>query len=200
MRLGTGWPALLLWAIAVPAHGQAIPVGLEPAATKWKVEQLEDAVSQLQHGRSFDEGRALYQSTRCVACHRMNGEGNEYGPDLTKLDPKLPRLELLRQILEPSAAIHRDYQSYTLMLKSGESVTGLIVAERLDSLKIVENPLVSAEPRVIKSSEIENRSKASASLMPDGLLDRLTRGQILDLLAFVVAGGNDRAPIYQPAQ
>ena len=33
-------------------------------------------------------GDPFFQVATCVSCHRMNEAGNEFGPDLTKLDPK----------------------------------------------------------------------------------------------------------------
>jgi hypothetical protein len=42
--------------------------------------------------------------------------------------------------------------------------------------------------RTVKLPEVESRLKTAQSIMPKGLLDRLTREEILDLLAYVAAG------------
>ena len=117
----------------------------------------------------------------CVSCHRLNGAGNEFGPDLTKLDPKQTPADLLRNILEPSAKINEKYTSYLFETENGKVVTGLIVEETPDVVKVVENPLASTEPKVLKKSEIAGRKKSPTSIMPKGLLDKLTREEILDL-------------------
>jgi hypothetical protein len=50
---------------------------------------------------------------------------------------------------------------------------------------------------VLKTAEIAERTKSPTSIMPKGLLDKLTREEILDLVAYVVAGGNAQHPAFQ---
>ena len=54
----------------------------------------------------------MFQVATCVACHKLDGAGSEFGPDLTKLDPKLTPADILKHILEPSAKINEKYQTY----------------------------------------------------------------------------------------
>src|SRR5207248_8920325 len=54
---------------------------------EWKYEELAGAVKSLE-GRSFANGRQMFQVATCVSCHKFGGVGQEFGPDLTKLDPK----------------------------------------------------------------------------------------------------------------
>ena len=80
---------------------------------EWKFDELASAVEPLKHGRSFSNGKQMFQVASCVACHKFNGVGNEFGPDLTKLDPKQDKpVEILHDILEPSFRINEKYQSY----------------------------------------------------------------------------------------
>jgi putative heme-binding domain-containing protein len=165
--------------------------------TEWKFEDLASSVEQGLQGRSFSNGRQLFQVASCVGCHKLGGVGKEFGPDLTKLDPKLKPVDTLRDILEPSFRINEKYQSFLFELESGKTVTGLILEETKDVVKVIENPLATAEPRVLKKSDIADRKKSPTSLMPKGLLDKLTREEILDLLAYVVAGGDAKHKVFQ---
>jgi hypothetical protein len=61
---------------------------------------------------------------------------------------------------------------------------------------VIENPLAKAVPIEVKKGEIVNQKKSPISLMPKGLLDKLTREEILDLVAYVVAKGDKNSPIY----
>ena len=54
-------------------------------------------------------------------------------------------------------------------------------------MKVIENPLLKAEPLVLKTSEIVAREKSPTSMMPKGLLDKLTHDEILDLIAYVAS-------------
>ena len=40
------------------------------------------------------------------------------------------------------------------------------------------------------------RKKSPSSIMPKGLLDKLTRDEVLDLLAYVLARGDASAPVF----
>lgn len=164
--------------------------------TAWKLSDLAGAVEQLDEGRSFATGKQMFQLASCVSCHRFAEEGKEFGPDLAKLDPKPTPVELLQQILEPSAKINEKYETYILQLASGQVVTGLIVGETENSVQLVENPLAKPEPITVEKSEIDERIKSPVSTMPEGLLDRLTRDEILDLVAYVVSGGDEHHAIF----
>jgi putative heme-binding domain-containing protein len=165
---------------------------------EWKFEELASSVEHLDNGRSFSNGKQIFQVASCVACHKMNGIGTDIGPDLTKIDPKQEKpIEILRDLLDPSFRINEKYQTFTFELNSGKVVTGLVVAETLEVVKVLENPLAKAEPVTIKKSQIAERKKAPVSIMPKGLLDKLTREEILDLIAYIAAKGDQRSPLFQ---
>jgi putative heme-binding domain-containing protein len=138
----------------------------------------------------------MFQVANCVACHKVNGAGTELGPDLTKLDPKLTHVDILRDILEPSFKINEKYQTFVFETTKGKEITGLILQETKDFVKVIENPLAKAEPVILKTSEIAQRKKSPVSIMPKGLLDKLTKDEILDLLAFVIARGDQKHPLF----
>ena len=69
--------------------------------TEWKVADLEQAVKEMDHGRSFTNGKQLFTVANCVACHKLNGVGTVVGPDLSQLDPKKGQFEVrFRDIVE----------------------------------------------------------------------------------------------------
>ncbi len=136
---------------------------------EWKFEELASSVEHLGNGRSFGNGKQIFQAASCVSCHKMNGVGIDIGPDLTKLDPKQQHpTEILRDILDPSFRINEKYQTFTFELNSGKTVTGLVVAETPEVVKVLENPLAKAEPVVIKTSQIAERKKRRSRSCPRG--------------------------------
>jgi putative heme-binding domain-containing protein len=159
--------------------------------TEWTYADLAAPIDELTRsgGRSFGRGKQIFTVANCVACHRLQGVGNTFGPDLTKLDPKWKPADILNEILTPSARINEKYQTNVFELGSGKVVTGLVLEETPETLKIIENPLASASPTVIRRGDIVDRQRSKTSMMPKGLLDKLTRDEILDLVAYVVAGG-----------
>ena len=165
---------------------------------EWKLDDLASAVEQMDGGRSFANGKQIFTVANCIACHKFGGAGTEFGPDLTKIDPKQQApIEILKDILDPSFRINEKYQSFVFALESGKTVTGLVVEEKGDTVKVIENPLAKAEPTVLKKSEIAAREKSPTSLMPKGLLDKLTREEILDLIAYVASKGDAKHQWFQ---
>src|SRR5260370_6481394 len=132
----------------------------------------------------------MFEVANCVACHKLNGVGQEFGPDLTKLDPKLQKpSEILRDILEPSFRINEKYQTFVFELNSGKKITGIILEETPEMVKVIENPLAKAEPLILKASDIDERKKSPVSMMPKGLMDKMTQEEILDLIPYIAARG-----------
>jgi putative heme-binding domain-containing protein len=165
---------------------------------EWKYEDLASSVEPMAGGRSFSNGRQIFQAANCVACHKLNGAGFEFGPDLTKIDPKQNKpSEILRDLLDPSFRINDKYYTYLLETQAGQVITGVILEETPETLKVVENPLVKAQPLILKKADLLERKKSMTSLMPKGLLDKLTREEILDLIAYVASGGDPKHALFQ---
>jgi putative heme-binding domain-containing protein len=128
----------------------------------------------------------------------MNGVGTEVGPDLTKVEAKLlAPAEVLKDVLEPSFRIDDKYRTYVFELNSGKSVTGMVLEETPAAWKVIENPLLKAEAVVLKKADVAERTKSMTSIMPKGMLDKLTREEILDLVAYVAARGDPKHKLFQ---
>ena len=84
-------------------------------------------------------------------------------------------------------------------LKSGKTITGLILEETPTSFKVIENPLVKAEPLDVRKSDVDDKRVQPTSLMPKGLLDKLTREEILDLISYIWSKGDPKHPVFQGA-
>ena len=165
--------------------------------TEWKFEELASSVATMRHGRSFGNAKQIFKVANCVACHQMNGDGQSLGPDLAKLDPKFQMIDILQEVLEPSKKINEKFQTYVFELTSGKTVQGLVIKENDNMVHVIENPLSKTQPVGIEKSDIEIRRKSPNSIMPKGLLNKLTREEVLDLIAYVTARGNKRHPLFQ---
>lgn len=165
--------------------------------TEWKLDDLAEAMKELSHGRSFGTGKQMFQAAACIACHKLDNVGNAFGPDLTKLDPKWGPTEILKELLDPSARINEKFQTYAFVTESGKTITGLVIEETPEIVKVIENPLAKSEPVVLKKSEIEDRVVQKISIMPKGLLDKLTRDEIMDLIAFLTSRGDKNHALFE---
>jgi putative heme-binding domain-containing protein len=168
--------------------------------TEWKLEELTDAVKEMEAKgeRNFANGKQMFTVATCVACHKFGGQGNEFGPDLMKLDPKTFKsaTDVLDHVLNPSKKIDDKYAVYRIVTTGMKVYTAMIVEEKDGVLKIIENPLASTKPIELKKADIDEMKKAPTSMMPKGQLDKLTREEILDLLAYVWGRADPKSKLF----
>ena len=166
--------------------------------TDWQLDDLKGDVMHLSHrANNFAVGQQLFKAAACVGCHKLNGQGNNVGPDLTKLPPEYSKVDVLEHILNPSKKVDKKYQSNVISLTSGKVLTGLIVEETGDSLKLIDNPSAPDKITVVLKTDIEERTTSDVSIMPKGVLNKLTREEIFDLLAYVLGGGDKENALFK---
>jgi putative heme-binding domain-containing protein len=170
-----------------------------PFVRKWTVDELLPELHHLAHGRMFERGKSLFTAATCVKCHKMAGQGGAVGPDLAEVKQKLTDKKhtpesVLREILEPSKVIDQKFKTYVIETKQGEVLSGIVVAQDDKSLKLQANP--ETPPRQILLADIDEKIESKVSLMPEGLLVTLTSDEILDLLAYILAGGDRQAAVF----
>ena len=125
-------------------------------------------------------GRHLFNQT-CAKCHRMFGEGDSVGPDLT--GSNRANLDyLLENILDPSAVVTKDFRMSILALVDGRTINGLIV-EKTDKTITVQT---QTDRQTIQLQDVDVINTTNLSPMPDGLFDNLTDAQIRDLIAYLM--------------
>ena len=193
---------LLLLGSLSTACMAAEPSGADspPAAAPtggWMLSDLTETMQSIR-GRSYASGKRLFERTHCTTCHRQDNVGHEFGPDLTKLDPRFQPLDILRDILDPSRRIaDAKFDTWIFETDSGLIVTGLILQETEQLVKVLEKPLASTSPTVLEKADIAARIPSLTSMMPRGLVDGLTRDEIADLVAYVAARGDLTDPVVQ---
>lgn len=169
--------------------------------TEWKFDDLAADLKQLKKGRSYEVGKSLFAAASCVGCHKLAGEGKDLGPELTKLDDKKMNAEtILKSILMPSTDIEEKYRARIFQMDSDAIITGMVIEESDEQIKVMVDPLAKGEPTVLEKSEIVGEKKSMVSSMPSGLLNKLTREEILDLLAYILAKGDKKNAAFSDHQ
>lgn len=168
---------------------------------EWKLEDLEKRLPEVARGRSFENGRDAAIRAQCVFCHRVSNDpalpAGIFGPDLTQVSARFGRRDLLDHTLNPSKVIDEKYRLLTLTRADGSTVTGTLESEDDERVALKPNPL-SPEVIEVGLSSIRERQESHTSPMPAGLLNALRAEQILDLLAFLEAGGDAGHGNFQP--
>ena len=172
--------------------------GWSPTFVKdWKVADLKDL--DLKSGkRSFDRGQLSFKRLGCIQCHKIGADGGIFGPNLADLDPKkrTPNA-IVESIIEPSREIEEKYAMRTYLLYDGIVISGFVVKQSEDQVEVKSDPLVDGKPTVILKDDIEAEKANDKSVMPPGMLNWLTRDEILDLVAYVIAAGDKKHEVYK---
>jgi len=161
---------------------------------QWKLEDFKGALDFDVTKRDMANGRKMFSVAMCSRCHRHGRDGYPIGPDLTHVSSRFGRSDLLDEILNPSKTIAENYQTSVLNLKDGRQLAGQIIPNldyRVSTLQLAENPLYPDKITKIAKVDITERSHSKISLMPPGLLNLLTKEEVLDLLGWLEGGVED---------
>ncbi|MBI1899768.1 MAG: hypothetical protein HYS13_01480, partial [Planctomycetia bacterium] len=74
-----------------------------------------------------ERGIPVYNKV-CGQCHKLFGQGQEVGPDIT-VNGRASYEQLLSNVFDPSLVIGASYQARTVLADDGRTVTGLVVEE-----------------------------------------------------------------------
>jgi putative heme-binding domain-containing protein len=114
------------------------------------------------------------------------------GPDLTGAGGRYSPHDLLDQIIHPSKEINEQFAPIVVTRNSGEMVSGVVVNLGGDNVTL-NTDLSDPNQRVsIDRKEVRSIELSKVSPMPPMLLSMLTKDEILDLVAYILSGG-DRA-------
>ncbi len=158
---------------------------LLPPPASSDAEPLPPLAELITQRGNLKRGRKIFLTRgSCANCHRLNGQGKEVGPDLSEIGSKLSREAMYVAILDPSAGISHNYETYQALLTNGTVFSGIKVSETDDAVT-----LKSAEAlvRTIPHDEIDEIFKNKLSLMPAGLQKTMTVQQLVDLVEFLMS-------------
>jgi hypothetical protein len=166
----------------------AMFVGRTP--TMWTMEELSKATETGMHGRNFDTGRKMFSGAACYTCHRFGNAGGMTGPDLTGAGGRYSPHDLLDQIINPSKVINEQFAPIIVTKNNGEILSGVVVNLSGDGVTL-NTDLSDPNQRVnVDRKEVKSIEPSTVSLMPPMLLAMLKKEEVLDLLAYVLSGGN----------
>ena len=159
----------------------------------WTVADLEARLGEVKAGRNFNNGKAAFNDALCIVCHRMGNEGGSVGPELAGAGSKYSLHDILESMIEPSKVVSDQFVTYDIVKKDGESVSGRITDENAERIVVMPNPMSAEALEEVRLADIARRTPSKISPMPTGLLNNLTAEEILDLLAYIQAGGKTPA-------
>ncbi|MGV3661702.1 MAG: PVC-type heme-binding CxxCH protein [Prosthecobacter sp.] len=131
----------------------------------------------------FAKGKMLFMGT-CGACHKLFGEGQNVGPDITGSN-RADLNYLLENVLDPNAVIGKAYQLNLFTMKDGRVMSGVIKEENPAVVKIA---MMGGIEFTLPQGDIAKREVSKLSTMPEGLFDALPPEQVIDLVKYLQSG------------
>ncbi len=166
----------------------AMFVGRTP--TMWTLDELSAAAKTGMKKRSFDNGRKMFTAAACYTCHRFGNAGGMTGPDLTGAGGRYSPHDLLDNIINPSKVINEQFAPIIVTKNDGSIMSGVVVNLSGDGVTL-NTDLTDPNQRVnVDRKEVKSIELSTVSPMPPMLLAMLKKDEILDLLAYVLSGGD----------
>ncbi len=129
-------------------------------------------------------GLKVFQTVgTCNKCHKVQGKGKEVGPDLSEIGSKLSREAMYVSILDPSAAVSHNFETYSILTLDGLAVTGLLISETDKSVTLRNSEGID---KTIDQDDIDIYKKQKTSLMPQDLQKLLTVDQLVNLVEYAL--------------
>lgn len=132
-----------------------------------------------------DVGSKAFVKARCVNCHVFGTMGKGGGPDLSTVASRFRRADLIDAIAEPSKVISDQYIGLEVDLNDLTTVTGMVVTEDAKTLTLID---VTGNRVDIAKADIESRRPATKSIMPEGLLNTMSLGELSALINYLERG------------
>jgi putative membrane-bound dehydrogenase-like protein len=129
------------------------------------------------------KGKMLYMAT-CGQCHKLFGEGQNVGPDITGSN-RADLSYLLENVLDPNAVIGKAYQLNLFTMKDGRVMSGVIKEENAAAVKIA---MMGGVEFTLPQADIAKREVSKLSTMPEGLFDALQPEMVVDLVKYLQSG------------
>jgi putative heme-binding domain-containing protein len=155
----------------------------KPQESKYKFDDLLSYLEKNAAGKNgtASRGRIVFEKAQCIKCHKYGQIGEGLGPDLTTVSKRFKRSDILESIIYPSKVISDQYRSSLILTKSGQRYDGL-AAPQGDLVTIL---LSDGSKVTLKRDEIDQQYASLVSVMPERLLDTLTKEEIADLFSFL---------------
>ena len=103
---------------------------------------------------------------------------------------------MVEAIIHPSDHISDQYSSSLVLTDEGEVLTGLVIKQ--DNGDLLVYPVdENAGSVVVPADAVEAVKESKVSQMPEGLLDRLNKSEVFNLLRYIMAGGDPKDKLYK---
>ena len=170
--------------------------GVKGPGRRWKLEEAAPLVEAGLLNRNFEQGKLMFEAGRCNLCHIMRGEGGAVGPELTQLGTRFSSKDMLESIIDPNKTVSDQYAATVFTMKDGSSILGRLISENDKAYSVSQNPFTPEVLREIPKEDVVGTKYSYISTMYPGLINGMNEEELKDLIAYLMAGGNEQHEIY----
>jgi len=120
----------------------------------------------------------------CIKCHQVNGEGIDFGPNLSEIGTKLGKDALYEAVLDPNAGISFGFEAWQIELKNGNEAYGLIISDTTEEIAVKSQGSIVTR---YKKADVTKREQQKFSIMPAGLQQTMSTADLVDLVEYLSA-------------
>jgi len=154
---------------------------MSPGTAEEKLAEMRRLNNDLNAGPGdLARGHEIFKRT-CGVCHTLFGEGGRVGPDLTEAN-RTDREFLLASIVDPSAAIRKEYITYDVETRDNRVLSGVIVEQSGGNLTL---GIATGERIVTPQAQVASLRESAVSIMPEGLAKTLKPQELRDLFGYL---------------
>ena len=159
----------------VKSHGQGV-----------NRDEILQLATNAAPGKNLAAGRALFEKN-CATCHRFGPIGTDVGPDLTTINSRFKKRDILESILFPvenglrsvSERDHQDRDGHAQRARRARDGGGAAGSRQHRPGQADRHP---------EGGTITSREKSEVSFMTEGLIDKMSQADIANLMAFIQTG------------
>ena len=171
-----------LFGSADPAIRAAASKHIQLPATA-NAEPLPPLAELVKKSGDVAKGQKVFATNgTCAKCHKVRGEGKDVGPDLSEIGSKLSKEALYISILDPSAGISHNFETYVVVTDDGNVVSGVLVSDTDDAVTL---KTAEAIVRTFPKANVEEFKKQPISLMPADLQKTMTAEELVDVVEYL---------------
>ncbi len=128
-------------------------------------------------------GKLIFQmaSSQCQLCHKVNGWGGEFGPDLSNVSSSKSREQLIKAILAPSEEISPEWQGWYVKDQDGQRHEGRQIDVGNNEVELM---ISTGNFKSFKNPQ--SYGMVSTSLMPEGLESSMTSEEFNHLITYLM--------------
>lgn len=153
------------------------------AAKSLSKPEMESLVATIKGQGDAAHGEQIFRRSElnCLKCHAVGGAGGKVGPDLVSVGSSAQIDYLVDSILDPNKNVKEGYQTLVVVTDEGKVLSGIKVRQTDTDLLLRD---IDDREIAIPLNTIDEQ-KSGSTLMPIGLVDKLTKAELIDLVRFL---------------